>query len=107
MIKRQKPKTNNKQLTKTSLMLGVGETEPEVRQTLRELRAAQVDVVTFGQYLRPTKRHLKVQSYVPPERFAAWKTEAEGLGFQYVASGPLVRSSYRAGEYYLKRALGK
>ena len=89
-------------LTKTSIMLGLGEREGEVRETLRDLRAAGVDVVTFGQYLRPTKRHMPVDRFVTPEEFDAWRVEAEGLGFAYVASGPLVRSSYRAGEYYLE-----
>jgi len=88
-------------LTKTSLMLGCGETAAEIRATLRDLRAAGVDVVTFGQYLRPTKRHMKVQEFVTPEAFEAWQREAEGMGFLYVASGPLVRSSYKAGELFL------
>lgn len=89
-------------LTKTSLMLGLGERADEVRDTLRDLRAAGVDVVTFGQYLRPTKRHMPVDRYVHPDEFDAWRVEAEGLGFAYAAAGPLVRSSYRAGEYYLE-----
>lgn len=88
--------------TKTSLMLGLGETEEEVRQTLRDLRAVGCDVVTFGQYLQPQKRHLPVQEFITPERFAEWQAEAEGMGFLYVASGPLVRSSYRAGEFFMK-----
>jgi lipoic acid synthetase len=92
-------------LTKTSLMLGLGETDEELRQTLRDLRAVDVDVVTFGQYLQPTKQHIPVQAYVTPEKFAEWQTEAEGMGFQYVAAGPLVRSSYKAGEFFLKNLL--
>lgn len=59
------------------------------------LRESDVDVVTFGQYMRPTKRHMKVDRYVEPEEFAKWKEVAEGMGFLYVASGPLVRSSYK------------
>jgi lipoic acid synthetase len=59
-------------------------------------------VVTFGQYLQPTKKHLSVKHYVTPEQFDAWQVEAEGMGFKYVASGPLVRSSYKAGEFFLK-----
>ena len=63
-----------------------------------ELRQSDVDVVTFGQYMRPTKRHMKVARYVDPSEFDSWKTVAEDLGFLYVASGPLVRSSYKVGE---------
>ena len=92
-------------LTKTSIMLGFGEADDEIRATLKDLRAAGVDVVTFGQYLQPTKRHLKVKEYVTPEKFDAWKAEADAMGFVYVASGPLVRSSYRAGELYVKNLL--
>lgn len=92
-------------LTKTSLMLGLGEKDNEVRQALQDLRQAGVDVVTFGQYLQPTRRHLAVQEYVTPEKFAEWQSEAEGMGFKYVASGPLVRSSYKAGEFFLQNYL--
>lgn len=94
-------------VTKTSVMLGCGETEEQVRRLLRDLRDSGVQVVTFGQYLRPTKRHMKVAEYVRPEAFEAWQTEAESMGFLYVASGPLVRSSYRAGEFFLKNVLQK
>ncbi|WFD44227.1 lipoyl synthase [Malassezia psittaci] len=89
-------------ITKTSIMLGCGEEDHEVDQTLRDLREAQVDVVTFGQYMRPTKRHMKVSDYVTPEKFAAWQKRAEDYGFLYVASGPLVRSSYKAGEFFVR-----
>lgn len=89
-------------LTKTSLMLGLGETAEDIRTTLRDLRRVDCDVVTFGQYLQPTKRHLPVQEYITPEAFEAWQKEAEDMGFKYVASGPLVRSSYKAGEFFLK-----
>lgn len=92
-------------VTKTSLMLGLGESEGDVLSALEDLRRADVDVVTFGQYLRPSPRHMSVQRYVSPEEFAGWQTRAQGLGFKYVASGPLVRSSYRAGELYLKGML--
>jgi len=88
--------------TKTSLMLGLGETDDEIRQTLRDLRGVGCDVVTFGQYLQPRKRHLPVESFVTPDKFKEWQREAEGMGFLYVASGPLVRSSYRAGEFFMK-----
>lgn len=94
-------------LTKTSLMLGCGETEEEVRAALRALRDIGVDVVTFGQYLRPTERHMKVHEFITPEAFKKWQQEAEAMGFLYVASGPLVRSSYRAGEFFIKNVLEK
>lgn len=94
-------------LTKTSLMLGLGEQDAEVRQVLYDLRAIDVDVVTFGQYLQPTRKHLAVQEYVTPEKFQEWQVEAESMGFKYVASGPLVRSSYKAGEFYLKNLLSQ
>lgn len=94
-------------LTKTSLMLGLGETDDEVLQTLKDLRAVDVDVVTFGQYLQPTKHHLAVKEYVTPEKFEEWQKTAESMGFKYVASGPLVRSSYKAGEFFLKNYLNQ
>ncbi|OBZ79563.1 Lipoyl synthase, mitochondrial [Grifola frondosa] len=74
-------------ITKTSIMLGVGEAEDQVMDTLRELRKVDVDVVTFGQYMRPTKRHMKVDRYVEPAEFDRWKQVAEDMGFLYVASG--------------------
>ena len=86
-------------------MLGLGETEEDILQTLKDLRENDVDVVTFGQYLQPTKRHLKVKEYITPEKFDYWKDAADGMGFKYVASGPLVRSSYKAGEFFLKNYL--
>ncbi len=92
-------------LTKSSIMLGLGETEPEVRSTLRDLRSVGVDVVTLGQYLQPSKWHLPVSEYVHPSRFDAWKVEAESMGFLFCASGPLVRSSYKAGEMFVERYL--
>ena len=88
-------------LSKTSIMLGLSETEVEVRETLVDLRRVGCDVVTFGQYLQPSPKHLAVVEFVSPEIFAMWEREAPGMGFLYVASGPLVRSSYRAGEFYL------
>ncbi|KAK9474962.1 uncharacterized protein V1510DRAFT_232012 [Dipodascopsis tothii] len=94
-------------ITKTSLMLGLGETDEEVEATLRELRAHNVDVVTFGQYMRPTKRHMKVEAYVTPEKFEYWRLRALELGFLYCASGPLVRSSYKAGEAFIENVLKK
>ncbi len=93
--------------TKTSLMLGLGETDDEILQTLKDLRAIDCDVITFGQYLQPTQRHLKVEEFVKPEKFQHWQKVSEDLGFLYVASGPLVRSSYRAGEFFMKGLLQK
>ncbi|CEP64109.1 lipoate synthase LALA0_S10e02476g [Lachancea lanzarotensis] len=94
-------------ITKTSLMLGLGETDDQVLQTLKDLRAIGCDIVTFGQYMRPTKRHMKVVEYVNPEKFEYWKNKALELGFLYCASGPLVRSSYKAGEAFLENILRK
>lgn len=96
---------NDRALTKTSLMLGLSETEEEVRQTLMDLRTIDVDVVTLGQYLQPTRRHVKLKEYVTPKQFDRWREEAEGMGFKYVASGPLVRSSYKAGEFFVKNLI--
>ncbi|HZF24626.1 MAG TPA: lipoyl synthase [Steroidobacteraceae bacterium] len=83
-------------LTKTSLMLGLGETDAEILETLRDLRAAGVDIVTLGQYLRPTMNHLAVERFVTPEEFASYRAAGLELGFLEIVSGPLVRSSYRA-----------
>lgn len=93
--------------TKTSIMLGLGETDEEVIQTLKDLSAIDVDVVTFGQYLRPTENHLSVVNYVTPEKFDYFRKVGEEMGFKYVASGPMVRSSYKAGEFYLKHMIAK
>jgi len=96
---------NRRVFTKSSLMLGLGEREEELLQTLRDLRAVRTDFLTLGQYLRPSPRNLPVVDYVTPERFSHYQKEAEELGFLYVASGPLVRSSYRAGEYFAHRVI--
>jgi lipoic acid synthetase len=92
-------------LTKSSVMLGVGESEAEVLQTLRDLRNVGCDVVTLGQYLQPSKKHLEVVEFVPPERFEALRHQALDMGFVYCASGPLVRSSYKAGEFFMTHYL--
>ncbi|CAF1696764.1 hypothetical protein Bca4012_000402 [Brassica carinata] len=89
-------------ITKTSIMLGLGETDEEIKETMADLRAIDVDILTLGQYLQPTPLHLTVKEYVTPEKFDFWKTYGESIGFRYVASGPLVRSSYRAGELFVK-----
>jgi lipoyl synthase len=84
--------------TKSSVMLGLGETRDEIREVLRDLRAANVDIVTFGQYLQPTRHHLPVERYVPPVEFDEIRLEGMEIGFLEVVAGPLVRSSYKAEE---------
>ncbi len=93
--------------TKSSIMLGLGETDEEILECLNDLRSVDCDVVTFGQYLQPTKLKLKVEEYVTPEKFQFWQKTAEDMGFLYVASGPLVRSSYKAGEFFMKGIINK
>ncbi|RLG00246.1 MAG: lipoyl synthase [Candidatus Wolframiiraptor sp.] len=88
--------------TKSSIMLGLGETEEEVVAAMRDLRKVGVDILTLGQYLQPTRRHLPVVEYVHPEKFERLKKIGEELGFLSVAAGPLVRSSYKAAEYFAK-----
>ncbi len=90
--KRHRPEV----LTKSSLMLGLGETDAEIHEALDDLRAAQVDIVTLGQYLRPTPNHLPVARFVTPEQFAAYRDAGLARGFRECVSGPMVRSSYRA-----------
>ena len=93
--------------TKSSIMLGLGETLDEVRETMASLRAADVDVLTLGQYLRPTPKHHAVERFVTPEEFDGLRDEGLAMGFRYVASGPLVRSSYKAAEGFLRGQLKK
>ncbi|XP_026326726.1 lipoyl synthase, mitochondrial [Hyposmocoma kahamanoa] len=92
-------------VTKSSIMLGLGESDEQVEQTMKDLRSAGVDCVTLGQYMQPTKKHLKVFEYVTPAKFAQWEQRGQELGFLYTASGPLVRSSYRAGEFFITSLL--
>ncbi len=114
-------------ITKTSIMLGLGEKDEQIWAALKggcsfhvlpilheaeadhvtELRNVDVDVVTFGQYMRPTKRHMKVEEYITPAAFDRWRQRALDLGFLYCASGPLVRSSYKAGEAFIENVLKK
>jgi lipoic acid synthetase len=77
-------------------MLGLGEQEEEVFETLHDLREARVDIVTIGQYLQPTKKHLPVKAFISPDTFQKYEAIAKDLGFRHVESGPLVRSSYKA-----------
>lgn len=104
VLKRAKDRAPER-LTKSSVMVGIGETDDEVFETLADLRAAGVDIVTLGQYLRPSPKHAEVQRFVPPEIFDAYRQRGEELGFAYVASGPLVRSSYKAAEVFIRSVL--
>ncbi len=92
-------------ITKSSIMLGIGETEEQVISAMDELRSAGVQILTMGQYLRPSSWHLTVAEYVHPDKFNRLKGIAESKGFLFVAAGPFVRSSYRAGELFIKHAL--
>ena len=89
--------------TKSSIMLGLGESEEEVIQTIMDLRSVGVSILTIGQYLQPTPKHLPLIEFIAPEKFNWFREIAERMGFVYVASGPLVRSSYRAGEFFLEK----
>jgi lipoic acid synthetase len=88
--------------TKSSIMLGLGEKEEEIIQTIRDLRSVGVNILTMGQYLQPTPKHLPVVEYITPEKFNWLREIAEQMGFVYVAAGPLVRSSYRAAEFFIE-----
>lgn len=89
-------KSAGQKRTKSGVMLGLGETEKEVIETMEDLRKAEVDIITLGQYLQPTTKHLSVQEFIKPEQFDRLKEIGLEMGFKYVESGPLVRSSYRA-----------
>jgi lipoic acid synthetase len=93
--------------TKTSIMLGLGETKEELREAFADLREFDVDVLTLGQYLRPSMNHLPVDSFYTPEEYTELGREAETHGFLYVASGPMVRSSYKAGEFFIQGVIEK
>ena len=99
-VKERRPE----QFTKSGLMLGLGESDEELDRVLRDLRDVGVDILTLGQYLRPSLAQLPVERFVPPEEFADWERRGREIGFLAVASGPFVRSSYNADEVY--RALG-
>ena len=89
-------KNNGVNRTKSGIMLGLGETKNEVIDTLKDLRSVNVDIVTLGQYLQPTKNHLEVKEFISPEQFKEYEVIGKNLGFRHVESGPLVRSSYKA-----------
>jgi len=93
--------------SKTSIMLGLGESESDLVKTMKDLREVNVDILTLGQYLKPSKRHIPVTEYMSPESFEYYKGLAEELGFLYVASGAFVRSSYRAGEFFVEALIHK
>ena len=95
-VLKEAKKISPRVLTKTSLMLGLGETTKEIESTLIDAFSVGVEILTLGQYLRPTLNHLPVERYVPPEEFLYYQEVAKGIGFKEVASGPMVRSSYRA-----------
>jgi lipoyl synthase len=93
--------------TKSSLMLGLGEEREEVMQAMRDLRSVDCDILTIGQYLRPSDKHLAVERFVPPAEFAFFEQQGLALGFKFIAAGPLVRSSYKAGELFIQRWAGQ
>lgn len=103
----ERAKVSGEVYTKSGIMLGLGETEEEVVKCMKDLRNVGVDVVTIGQYLRPSERHLSVVEYVRPAMFAKLEEMGRELGFRYVAAGPLVRSSYKAGEYFMEHMIRK
>lgn len=94
---------NPGQITKSSIMVGLGETDEEVEESIRDLRSVGVDILTIGQYLRPSKKQLEVAEYSPAERFKKFEETGYRLGFSFVASGPLVRTSYKAAEAWAER----
>lgn len=104
-VLREAKNINSKLITKSSIMLGLGESDEEIDQVMCDLRKADVDCLTLGQYMQPTKKHLKVIEYVTPEKFKFWENRGKELGFLYTASGPLVRSSYKAGEFLITSIL--
>jgi lipoic acid synthetase len=101
MVKKMDPSI----YTKSSLMLGLGEKDEELVRTMKDLREIEVDILAIGQYLRPSDWHLVVKEYVHPAKFDELKEIGESLGFRFVASGPLVRTSYRAGEYFMENLI--
>jgi len=101
VLKKVKEKRGDTIYTKSGIMLGLGEREEEVLTAMQDLRASKCDILTLGQYLQPSLKHLPVVEFVSPEKFAEYKVRAEEMGFVHVASGPMVRSSYHADEFSL------
>lgn len=93
--------------TKSAMMLGIGETEEEVIRAMSDLRDADVDFLAMGQYLRPSQRHIEVKEYIAPQIFEKLKEEGMRMGFRYIAAGPFVRSSYKAGEHFIKAIVSR
>jgi len=106
VLKKVKDRRGKTIFTKSGLMLGLGEREEEVLTAMADLRAAGCDILTLGQYLQPTLKHLAMVEFISPEKFAEYKVRAEAMGFVHVASGPLVRSSYHADEFNAPFVLG-
>ena len=103
VLKKVKEKRGHTIYTKSGVMLGLGEREEEVLVAMQDLRAAKCDILTLGQYLQPSLKHLPVMEFVTPEKFAEYKLRAEEMGFVHVASGPMVRSSYHADEFEMPK----
>ena len=101
VLRKVKEKCDGKIYTKSGIMLGLGETKPELLETMQDLRDARCDILTLGQYLQPSLCHLPVADYVTPEKFNEYGETAREMGFMHVASGPIVRSSYHADEFHL------
>jgi len=104
VLKKAKDMRGDSVHTKSGIMLGLGEREDEVLQAMQDLRASKCDILTLGQYLQPSLKHLPVIEFVSPEKFAEYKVRAEAMGFIHVASGPMVRSSYHADEFQAQAA---
>lgn len=101
VLRKVKERSGGEIYTKSGIMLGLGETETEVLGAMQDLRQSRCDILTLGQYLQPTLKHLPVQEFIHPDKFAEYKLHAERFGFLHVASGPMVRSSYHADEFSL------
>ena len=101
VLKKVKERSKSKIYTKSGIMLGLGETETELFESLSDLRSANCDMLTMGQYLQPSLCHLPVVSYIEPSKFDEYGNKARDMGFMHVASGPMVRSSYHADEFQL------
>ncbi|MGB0578279.1 MAG: lipoyl synthase [Limisphaerales bacterium] len=99
VLKKVKDRAGDTLYTKSGMMLGLGESEAEVFTAMKDLRASNCDILTLGQYLQPTRQHLPVAEFIPPEKFDEYRQGAEAMGFVHVASGPMVRSSYHADEF--------